>query len=80
MNNWLWRILLGVSLAILPLVSIINNLAFAQEGAPPPEVYEQLNQQHLMILFLAIGLPVSIGIGIGLSVLLRKRKKQTAVK
>ena len=62
------------------LSTIFGNLAFAQGGAPPPEVYEQGKLQMLMILSFAIGLPVSIGICIGLYMFIRKRKKQTAIK
>ena len=81
MNNSLWRILLGISLAILPLVSIINNLAFAQDSLAASEEIKHSQQNIMNMFILVIVSLISVVIGtIGLFSYFKKRNKRTTIQ
>jgi len=73
------RILLGIFLSFLPVVSIINNVAFAQDLAGYASNAEKIKTQQFEILFLSIVISILILVGIWF-LYSRKRKRQTTVK
>ena len=76
----MFRILLGVSLGILPLVTMFNNSVYAQGDLEAMQ--EDALKRTMTFVVVFIGLPVSIAIciGIGVFIYFKKRKRHATLK